>query len=98
MTESVIVYRNRSEQAMDEMLYDSGAGAWLVPIVTSILVGAIVGGVLTSFVNRMYRRHAPWGYTQRGGNNKARSMQYAANGVGILAGAIAFYVLAKPLI
>lgn len=60
MTDSIIVYRNRSEQAMDQMLYDSGLGAWIIPIVGALIAG-MVAGYLTSLVYdrtfRVGRRH-----------------------------------------
>lgn len=82
MTESVIVYRNRSEEAIDQFLYDSGAGAWIIPVVCALVVGSVV----YALVNRQARRYMTIDATH--------GVSLAA---GFVAGGGVFFTLAAPL-
>jgi hypothetical protein len=93
MTETVIMYRNRSEQSIDEFLYDSGAGAWLIPIMGALIVGFLTTVLVERLSNRFYfgRRY-----------NVNRRIRLWVGRVGLVLGGIVacltFAHLAGPLV
>lgn len=91
--DSIIVYRSRSEQAMDQMLYDSGAAAWLVPIIGALIVGFIVTWMVGYVANQPYSRRV-YGHSRRVSLWAGR-VALAAGGV---VGWLVFRYLAGPLL
>lgn len=89
-TNEMIIYRNRTEQAFDQALYDSGFVAWIVPVVGALVAFAAVNIVLNDLLNRFVRP----AYADR---RKRLIALRIITGLSAAVGATTFFYAAIPL-